>query len=103
MKKIVVSGTDTLFWIDTRFENLTFKLRFPKMFLKAKNPETVTVLQVYNNGLIKIPLTRGVGRLMRIEKTEALQILHNLIIVQNKSDSVVWELDSKQIYTVQSL
>jgi hypothetical protein len=49
----------------------------------------LTVAEVWNNGIPKIPLTRCVSRIMRGEKNETLQNLGNLSLNNSEVSSAI--------------
>lgn len=55
------------FWHDTWFQNYSLVIQFPLVYAKIKN-DRVSIASVWNNGTIKLYLTRGVSNAMRIEK-----------------------------------
>jgi hypothetical protein len=80
-------GRALLIYFDLMFGMGTyhFHMRFPHLFIKAKNSLIVTVAQVWNSGNIKISLTRCTSLLLWGEKTQVISILHNL-------SPIFWEM-----------
>jgi hypothetical protein len=76
-------------------------LQFPLLFAKVKNNK-VSLAQVWNVSNIKFHLRRGVSLAMRLEKTRLTLLLHSIQFFSN-SDTVYWNLDKSEIYSVHSL
>jgi hypothetical protein len=74
-KRLVGSGNSILFWYDIWFGEVPFYILFPNLFAKAKSLVLITLAQVWNNGNIKIPLTRGASLLLCRKKTEVILII----------------------------
>jgi zinc-binding in reverse transcriptase len=98
-KRLVGSSTSILFWFDVWFREILFYILFSNLFTNAKSPGVITVVKIWNNGNIKIPLTRG-SLLLRWEKSEVISILSSLSDNFLGQDSAVWSLTSFGVYTV---
>jgi hypothetical protein len=101
LKRLVGSGKSILFWFDVWFGEVPFYILFSNLFAKAKTPGVITVAQVWNNGNVKIPLTKGASLLLRWEKSEVISILSSLSDNFRGQDSAVWSLTPPGVYTVQ--
>jgi hypothetical protein len=102
-KRLVGSGNSILFWYDIWVGEVPFYILFPNLFAEAKSSGLITLAQVWNNGNIKISLTRGASLLLRREKAEVISIITSLSANFLGHDSAVWSLTSIDMYTVRSM
>ncbi|KAJ4816988.1 RNA-directed DNA polymerase (reverse transcriptase)-related family protein [Rhynchospora pubera] len=98
--KVVNSGDNTEFWLDTWHDNCSLAIKFLLLFSKTKRQQ-VSVSKVWNHGNIKLRLRRGVSSALRAEKEQLLEILNNsnFNLLQ---DSIVWNWEKSNLFSVKS-
>ncbi|KAJ4815734.1 RNA-directed DNA polymerase (reverse transcriptase)-related family protein [Rhynchospora pubera] len=99
--KTVGNGKNTLFWLDTWFENYPLALRFPRLFQKTKKPRA-KFCEVWFQGRIRLYLSRGNPSSLRAEKVQLLEILNGSSFPL-EHDGICWHWESKGLFTVKSM
>ncbi|KAJ4795769.1 RNA-directed DNA polymerase (reverse transcriptase)-related family protein [Rhynchospora pubera] len=100
-KRIVGNGDNISFWNEVWLDNIPLSRTFPLLFNKTNKPKA-TISQVWNEGKVKLSLSRGISNPVRSKKTVVLNILNELNLNSEK-DSIFWNLDSRGFYSVRSL
>jgi hypothetical protein len=88
MKKVVGNEQDTLFWLDNYYNDFALSVQFPILYSKAKTVDSLILAQVWNDGNVKILLTRGASLELRKEKGDLLAFLITLQLNSSTSDAV---------------
>jgi zinc-binding in reverse transcriptase len=89
------------FWLDNWYTDYPLSLMFPHVYAKIKS-SFMSLSEVWNEGHIKLNLTRGASLLMRQEKAQIIFIL-NALQFTTENDSAIWLWEANYFYTIKSL
>jgi hypothetical protein len=87
-KRIVGNGSSVNFWLDTWINDFPLSLQYPLVYAKTKSAKP-SVRDVWNNGNIKLNLSRGDSTTMRHEKRHIITLL-NSVQFTPELDSAIW-------------
>jgi hypothetical protein len=100
-KRIVGNDQSINFWMNNWYNDFPLSLQFPLVYAKTKT-SVVSFREVWNEGIIKLNLTRGASVAMRHEKSQSIAILHSLSFFLER-DSALWLWESHGFYSIKSM
>jgi hypothetical protein len=87
--------------MDNWYNNFSLSLHFPLVYAKTKS-YVVSLCEVWNEGIIKLNLTRGASVAMRREKSQLISILHTLSF-SHERDFTLWLWEPNGFYSIKSM